>query len=125
MPALVNISVGSLRGTSGDDGTTSWPFSAKQSRKLDLISLTPLIPGCPSIASVPRCLCGEFAVRAPALRSLPVLLAAPPFPVQKAPARAHNARLSDASALLAGAPRAVAASREPTPALPAPRRLLI
>jgi len=29
MPALVNIKVGSLRGTSGDDGTTSWPFLAK------------------------------------------------------------------------------------------------
>ena len=29
MPALVNISVGSLRGTSGADGTTSWPFLAK------------------------------------------------------------------------------------------------
>jgi hypothetical protein len=26
MPALVNISVGSLRGTSGLDDTTSWPF---------------------------------------------------------------------------------------------------
>jgi hypothetical protein len=26
MPALVNISVGSLRGTSGDDGTISWPW---------------------------------------------------------------------------------------------------
>ncbi len=43
MPALVNISVGSLRGTSGDDGTISWPFSAKKSRNFDLISLTPLM----------------------------------------------------------------------------------
>src|SRR5712692_7648219 len=43
MPALVNIRVGSLRGTSGEDGTTAWPFRAKKSRKLDLISLTPLI----------------------------------------------------------------------------------
>jgi hypothetical protein len=29
MPALVNISVGSLRGTSGEDGTTVWPLPAK------------------------------------------------------------------------------------------------
>ena len=29
MPALVNSSVGSLRGTSGEDGTISWPFLAK------------------------------------------------------------------------------------------------
>jgi len=43
MPALVNIKVGSLRGTSGDDGTASWPFRTKYPRKLDLISLTPLI----------------------------------------------------------------------------------
>ncbi len=43
MPALVNISVGSLRGTSGDDGTISWPFFAKKFRYVDLISLTPLI----------------------------------------------------------------------------------
>jgi hypothetical protein len=32
-----------LRGTSGDDGTISWPFSAKKFRNVDLISLTPLI----------------------------------------------------------------------------------
>jgi hypothetical protein len=43
MPALVNIKVGSLRGTSGDDGTISWPFSAKKSKNFDLISLTPLM----------------------------------------------------------------------------------
>jgi hypothetical protein len=43
MPALVNISVGSLRGTSGDDGTIAWPFSLKKFRNVDLISLTPLI----------------------------------------------------------------------------------
>src|ERR1700730_9428991 len=43
MPALVNIRVGSLRGTSGDDGTISWPFFAKKSRNVDLISLTPLM----------------------------------------------------------------------------------
>src|SRR5258707_7098418 len=43
MPALVNISVGSLRGTKGDDGTISWPLSAKNFRNVDLISLTPLI----------------------------------------------------------------------------------
>src|SRR5271155_3386826 len=45
MPALVNINVGSLRGTSGDDGTTSWPSRAKKSRKVDLISLTPVMVG--------------------------------------------------------------------------------
>src|SRR5262245_47214427 len=43
MPALVNISVGSLRGTSGDDDTISWPLAAKKSRNFDLISLTPLM----------------------------------------------------------------------------------
>ena len=43
MPALVNIKVGSLRGTSGDDGTISWPFAVKKFRNVDLISLTPLI----------------------------------------------------------------------------------
>ena len=43
MPAFVNIKVGSLRGTSGEDGTISWPFAAKKLRKVDLISLTPLI----------------------------------------------------------------------------------
>src|SRR5262249_8639353 len=43
MPALVNINVGSLRGTSGEDGTISWPFSAKKFRKGDLMSLTPVI----------------------------------------------------------------------------------
>jgi hypothetical protein len=39
----VNIRVGSLRGTSGDDDTISWPFAAKKSRNFDLISLTPLM----------------------------------------------------------------------------------
>ncbi len=29
IPALVNIRVGSFRGTSGEDGTTSWPLRAK------------------------------------------------------------------------------------------------
>jgi hypothetical protein len=43
MPALVNISVGSLRGTSGEDGTISWPFRAKKFRKVDLMSLTLLM----------------------------------------------------------------------------------
>src|SRR5262245_32082648 len=43
MPALVNIKVGSLRGTSGDEATISWPFSAKKSKNFDLISLTPLM----------------------------------------------------------------------------------
>src|SRR5271156_5823721 len=43
MPALVNIKVGSLRGTSGDEGTTSWPSRLKKPRKFDRISLTPLI----------------------------------------------------------------------------------
>jgi hypothetical protein len=43
MPALVNIKVGSLRGTSGDEGTISCPSSAKNLRKVDLMSLTPVI----------------------------------------------------------------------------------
>src|SRR5271169_978418 len=55
MPALVNIKVGSLRGTSGDDGTISWPLSAKNLRNVDLISLTPLIlvqsQQCPGLAA--------------------------------------------------------------------------
>src|SRR6478672_12106706 len=55
MPALVNISVGSLRGTSGDEGTISWPLSAKKSRKVDLISLTPLI----SVPSRPQSVHGS------------------------------------------------------------------
>src|SRR5579859_7652335 len=46
MPALVNIRVGSLRGTSELEGTISWPFFSKYRRKCDRISLTPLIwPG--------------------------------------------------------------------------------
>jgi hypothetical protein len=32
-----------LRGTSGDDGTISWPFWAKKFRKVDLMSLTLVI----------------------------------------------------------------------------------
>jgi hypothetical protein len=43
MPAEVNIKVGSLRGTNGDDGTTSWPFRRKKSRKVDLTWLTVVI----------------------------------------------------------------------------------
>src|SRR5262249_53577798 len=43
MPALVNIRVGSLIGTSGEDGTAVWPFRTKKSTKADLISLTLLI----------------------------------------------------------------------------------
>src|ERR1700675_865942 len=58
MPALVNIKVGSLRGTSGDDGTISWPFLAKKLRNVDLISLTPLIfiqsVNCPDGAAIPQ-----------------------------------------------------------------------
>src|SRR4029079_7496248 len=40
MPALVNIRVGSLRGTSGLDGNTVWPSPSKKSRKPFRISLT-------------------------------------------------------------------------------------
>src|SRR5277367_5819170 len=43
MPALVNMSVGSLRGTSELDGTTLCPFLAKNWRKFDRMSLTPLM----------------------------------------------------------------------------------
>ncbi len=39
MPLLVNSSVGSLRGTSGEEGTTSWPSRAKKSRKVARMSL--------------------------------------------------------------------------------------
>jgi hypothetical protein len=40
---LVNMSVGSLRGTSELDGTTLCPFLAKNWRKFDRMSLTPLM----------------------------------------------------------------------------------
>jgi hypothetical protein len=39
MPELANISVGSLRGTSGLDATAVWPLRAKKSRKVRRISL--------------------------------------------------------------------------------------
>src|SRR5271166_5180888 len=39
MPAFVNISVGSFRGTSGLDGTCSCPFLRKKSMKVPRISL--------------------------------------------------------------------------------------
>ncbi len=40
MPELVNISVGSLPGTSGLEATTVWPFEAKKSRKVLRMSAT-------------------------------------------------------------------------------------
>src|SRR5690606_24342595 len=40
MPELVNISVGSLPGTSGLEATTVWPLAAKKSRKLLRMSAT-------------------------------------------------------------------------------------
>ena len=40
MPELVNISVGSLPGTSGLLCTTVWPLEAKKSRKVLRISAT-------------------------------------------------------------------------------------
>src|SRR5664279_3058327 len=43
IPALVNMSVGSLCGTSGEEATISCPFFLKKSRKADRISLTPFI----------------------------------------------------------------------------------
>src|ERR1700693_3905972 len=98
MPALVNISVGSLRGTSGDDGTISWPLSAKNLRNVDLISLTPLMlvqsqyrPGsarnCRSFlqssgavgrqTGFPFCGPRPFIQRGRTQNRLPLLLAAP------------------------------------------------
>jgi len=54
MPALVNIRVGSLRGTNGDDGTISCPALAKVPRKAARMSLTPLMkPADPSRPSLP------------------------------------------------------------------------
>jgi hypothetical protein len=38
MPALVNISVGSLRGTSGEERTTVWPLPSKKVRNFWRIS---------------------------------------------------------------------------------------
>src|SRR5688500_8992585 len=49
MPELVNMSVGSLRGTNGLEGTSVWPFASKYLRKLDRMSLT-LVIKCPSAA---------------------------------------------------------------------------
>src|SRR5262245_52207499 len=63
MPALVNIKVGSLRGTSGDDGTTVWSFRAKKFKNADLISLTPLI--CPSWQALAESARFSTARRAP------------------------------------------------------------
>jgi hypothetical protein len=40
MPELVNISVGSLPGTSGLEATTVWPLDAKKSRKIWRMSAT-------------------------------------------------------------------------------------
>src|SRR3990167_521102 len=40
MPELVNMSVGSLPGTSGLDATTVWPLEAKKSRKVLRMSAT-------------------------------------------------------------------------------------
>ena len=40
MPELVNISVGSLPGTSGLEATTVWPLEAKKSRKVLRMSAT-------------------------------------------------------------------------------------
>ena len=40
MPELVNMSVGSLPGTSGLEATTVWPLEAKKSRKVLRMSAT-------------------------------------------------------------------------------------
>ena len=40
LPAVVNINVGSLRGTNGLDGRTAWPFLRKYSRNVRRMSLT-------------------------------------------------------------------------------------
>jgi len=45
MPELVNISVGSLPGTSGLLATTVWPLEAKKSRKDLRMSATLIAPG--------------------------------------------------------------------------------
>jgi hypothetical protein len=44
IPALVNISVGSWRGTSGLEATTSWSFLAKKSRKAARMSFVLVWP---------------------------------------------------------------------------------
>src|SRR5262249_7420321 len=54
----VKSSVGSLRGTSGEDGTIAWPFLAKYSRNVVRMSLAVCMgqgfiarpPGCPGRA---------------------------------------------------------------------------
>jgi hypothetical protein len=43
IPALTNIRVGSLCGTSGADGTRAWPAFSKCSRKERRMSLVELI----------------------------------------------------------------------------------
>jgi hypothetical protein len=54
MPALVNISVGSLRGTSGPDGTGVCAFCSKKPRKWDRMSLTEFMRGTAGFLSRER-----------------------------------------------------------------------
>src|SRR6185295_11349612 len=58
MPALVNIRVGSLRGTSGLEATTSWPSRRKNSRNVRLMSLALAIVlnRCRAPGYLPRCI---------------------------------------------------------------------
>ena len=58
MPADVNINVGSLRGTSGEDGTASWPFLRKKSRKVDLTWLTVVMAVLNGFARAPSSYAG-------------------------------------------------------------------
>src|SRR5215469_12014263 len=72
MPALVNMSVGSFRGTSGLDGTCSWPFFRKKSMKVLRISLRLLITDFVSskLGLLPEV---QEARRCRAAKALPVL----------------------------------------------------
>ena len=45
IPALLNISVGSSLMTMGADGTISWPFEAKNSRKRSRMSFDSIVRG--------------------------------------------------------------------------------
>src|SRR5436190_21720649 len=69
MPALTNISVGSLCGTSGAEATRTCPFFSKNSRKKRRTSLVELIGS--------RCKCHAALRQGERLPALVVLLASP------------------------------------------------
>src|SRR3954463_2255045 len=76
MPALVKSRVGSLRGTSGEDGTTAWPRWAKKSRNPVRTSLRlfmePVVTGPKSLVTpAKKRACVAQKQKAPLLRGTP------------------------------------------------------